>query len=190
MANIYADLLHLQQNVRVKKSNFNNFGNFSYRSAEDILEAVKPFLKERELVLLMSDTVEEYGGEKYVAATATLINQEGGHIEATAYAREAKERPKFDASQLTGSASSYARKYALNGLLCLYDSQDPDQIEEHEEKRKEVGERIQAYIKAKNLNWGVVEEEAKALTKAKDFKSMTTGQMIQTYNHLLEKYGN
>jgi hypothetical protein len=119
----------IQTTLKAPKDKYNQFGEFWYRSCEGIIEGVKPLLAEHKLVLLLKDDMVEIGGRVYVKATATLKNCEnesGGEIENTAFAREAETKSKMDASQITGTASSYARKYALNGLFLIDDTKDAD----------------------------------------------------------------
>jgi len=130
-------LLHIQTALKAPKNQTNTFGGYNYRSCEDILEAVKPLLEKAMLTLKLSDEIVEVGGRVYVKSTATLydcISETEGHIDtisATGYAREELERKGMDASQITGSASSYARKYALNGLFCIDDTKDADATNTH-----------------------------------------------------------
>lgn len=134
MANtIFQKLQNIQSRLKVEKKNYNSFGGYSYRSCEDILEAVKPLLVENNLALVMTDQVEAVGERYYIKATATLYDTENGtNISATAYAREAKEKKKMDDAQVTGSSSSYARKYALNGLFAIDDAKDSDFLNKDE----------------------------------------------------------
>lgn len=118
-------LLNVQLKLKAKKSRFNKFGNFHYRSCEDILEGVKKLLMEEGLILTLSDHIEVIGDRYYVAATATVTDGEDS-ISQTAYAREEVAKKGMDASQVTGATSSYARKYALNGLFCIDDGVDAD----------------------------------------------------------------
>nr|WP_272929978.1 ERF family protein [Escherichia coli] len=113
----------IQQTLNAPKNQRNNFGGYNYRSAEDILEAVKPLLQN--ITLTVSDEIVLIGNRYYVKATATLSDGED-EISVTAYAREEESKKGMDASQLTGATSSYARKYALNGLFCIDDAKDPD----------------------------------------------------------------
>ena len=131
--NIYEKLMGIQQELKAPKGNFNNFGNFKYRSAEDILEAVKPLLAKYKTVLLINDEVKsisdtsENKGRYYVEATVTLIDVEKGEkVSSRALAREEESKKGMDGSQVTGGASSYARKYALNGLFAIDDTKDSD----------------------------------------------------------------
>ncbi len=124
---VYEKLLLVQTQLKAPKNQDNVFGGFKYRSCEDILEAVKPLLHEVNAVLVISDDIIAAGGRTYVKATATFRDVEGGgQVEAFGYAREPESRPKMDEAQVTGSSSSYARKYALNGLFCIDDTRDPD----------------------------------------------------------------
>lgn len=127
MAKIYAKLAAIQAALKAPKSQFNKFGNYSYRKAEDILEAVKPHLQREGCILTCNDTLLLVGSRYYIKATATLICvEDGSTISTDAYAREEEEKKGMDGSQLTGASSSYARKYALNGLLCIDDTADSD----------------------------------------------------------------
>ena len=125
-------LIAIQQALKAPKGQYNEFGKYKYRSCEDILEAVKPLLANAMLALTISDEIVEVGGRVYVKAKATLYDattESDGHIDTvavTAYAREELEKKGMDASQITGAASSYARKYALNGLFCIDDTKDAD----------------------------------------------------------------
>lgn len=131
MGNITTTLNAIQTALKAPKSQYNKFGKYSYRSCEDILEAVKPFLRDLGAVLVINDEIVQIGERYYVKATATLT-AEGESISATAYAREAEEQTGMQASQLTGSTSSYARKYALNGLMCIDDNKDADSTNTNE----------------------------------------------------------
>jgi len=117
-------LSKIQKELKAPKNQRNNFGNYNYRSTEDIVEAVKPLLEEG-TILKLTDDIVEVGGRVYVKATA-LITDGKDTIEATAYAREAVTKKGMDEAQITGAASSYARKYALNGLLLIDDTKDAD----------------------------------------------------------------
>lgn len=121
----------IQQELKAPKNQLNRFGGYKYRSCEDILEAVKPLLGE--LVLTVRDDIVEVGGRVYVKATATITDGTN-KIENTAFAREAESKKGMDESQITGASSSYARKYALNGLLCIDDTKDADATNTHEDK--------------------------------------------------------
>ena len=123
---IHKELARIQKDLKAPKSQFNKFGKYNYRNCEDILEAVKPMLGE--LVLTLSDKVEAIGGNIYVTSTAKLMDGENS-IEVSASAREAVTKKGMDDSQITGTSSSYARKYALNGLFCIDDTKDSDSMD-------------------------------------------------------------
>ena len=124
---IYAKLALVQNALKAPKNKRNTFSDFNYRSLEDICEAVKPLLIGNGLTMYIRDELIQVGERYYIKATATLAELESGEkIEVSAYAREAASKPKFDDSQLTGSTSSYARKYALNGLFLIDDTKDAD----------------------------------------------------------------
>src|SRR5574344_760601 len=120
------ELLQIQSELKAPKGQFNAYGKYKYRSCEDILEAVKPILKKCNCTLLLSDSLIYVGERYYIKATATLVNAEGKSVSTEAYAREEETKKGMDASQITGASSSYARKYALNGLLCIDDNKDSD----------------------------------------------------------------
>ena len=123
------ELIKIQQELKAPKSQFNSFGKFNYRSLEDILEALKPLLKKHECYLVFNDQIVNVGVRYYVRAAVTIFNASGKEVTVTAYAREPKERKGMDASQITGSTSSYARKYALNGLFAIDDTRDADGLD-------------------------------------------------------------
>lgn len=127
MNNIYEKLMEIQQELKAPKGQYNSFGKYKYRNCEDILESVKPILKKLKLVLTLQDNLEQIGNRYYVKATATLTDIiTGNNITNTAYAREEDEKKGMDGSQITGASSSYARKYALNGLFAIDDTKDSD----------------------------------------------------------------
>jgi hypothetical protein len=129
-------LLEIQHRLKAPKGQYNNFGKYKYRSCEDILEAVKPILHEVGCTLTLTDTIELIGDRYYIKATAWLKGEDTDEV-VTAYAREAETKTGMDASQITGTASSYARKYALNGLFCIDDTKDADTDEYAEQTRKD-----------------------------------------------------
>lgn len=123
------ELITIQSTLKAPKGQYNSFGKYKYRSCEDIQEAVKPLLAEQGCFLTISDDIISLDGRFYVKATATLTNSEGQVISVTAFARESETKTGMDASQITGSASSYARKYALNGLFAIDDTKDADTMD-------------------------------------------------------------
>ncbi len=128
----------IQQTLSVPKNQFNKYGNYKYRSCEDILEGLKPCLKSTNTILTIGDEIVEISGRFYVKATVILRDCESNcSVSNTAYAREEESKKGMDSSQITGSASSYARKYALNGLFCIDDVKDADTMDNSESKKKE-----------------------------------------------------
>lgn len=130
---ITAKLAQVQRDLHAPKSQFNKFGGYNYRNCEDILQAVKPLLGD--LVITITDEIMAVGDRVYVKATATLTDGKES-VSTTAYAREADSKKGMDASQLTGATSSYARKYALNGLLLIDDSRDADSMDNNQQPKQ------------------------------------------------------
>ena len=130
------ELIKIQSELKAPKGQYNSFGKYKYRSAEDILEAVKPLLAVNKCYLTLTDEVVMVGERYYVKATAILTNGEED-VKVSAYAREDLDKKGMDGSQITGTASSYARKYALNGLFCIDDTKDADTNEYKEQQKKE-----------------------------------------------------
>ena len=132
---IHEKLQGIQSSLKAPKGQTNKFGGYSYRSAEDILTAVKPLLAEYACTLVISDDIVGVEGRVYVKATAVLAEAESDYsIQVQGFAREAESRKGMDDSQITGSASSYARKYALNGLFAIDDTKDADATNDHGKK--------------------------------------------------------
>lgn len=134
-SNLVVTLSKVQSELKAPKGQFNKFGNFSYRSCEDIIEAVKPILAKYSLILNINDEVVLIGDRFYIKATAKITDGVD-EVSATAYAREPNEQKGMNESQITGSTSSYARKYALNGLLAIDDNKDADTNEYQTQVRK------------------------------------------------------
>lgn len=127
MQSIYQKLAKVQTELKAPKSQFNKFGGYKYRKAEDILEAVKPILAKYGCTLTCTDDLMLVGDRYYIKATATITSiEDGSAVSTTAFAREEEDKKGMDGSQVTGASSSYARKYALNGLLCIDDTADSD----------------------------------------------------------------
>ena len=131
MSTIHKQLRELQAELKAPKNQRNNFGKYNYRSAEDILEAVKPLAVKHGLTFMVTDSLELVGERYYVRAQVDVYNDEGGSLQSVAYAREEENKKGMDGSQVTGAASSYARKYALNGLLLIDDTKDADATNTH-----------------------------------------------------------
>lgn len=135
--NIYEKLMNIQKELKAPKSQYNSFGKYKYRSCEDILESVKPLLEKYKVTIILSDKLEQIGERYYIRAMAILFDTESDNsIENTAYAREEETKKGMDGSQITGTSSSYARKYALNGLLLIDDTKDADTDEFAKENNK------------------------------------------------------
>lgn len=134
---IQQELFAIQQNLKAPKNQYNKFAGFYYRNCEDIMEAVKPLLEPSGCTLVISDEVVQIGERYYVKATATLSNGKDS-ISNTAFARESEEKKGMDSSQVTGATSSYARKYALNGLFAIDDTKDADSMDNNKSEKRVV----------------------------------------------------
>lgn len=166
--NIYEKLKKVQQGLKVPKSQYNNFGKYYYRNCEDIQEAAKPLMDSVNAVLIISDEIIQIGDRFYVKSTAKFVDCDtGNELSNSAYAREDNEKKGMDLSQVTGSTSSYARKYALNGLFCIDDTKDADTNSLiNEEQRNEILEELaRTGVGKKNLlknyNLNVLEDMTK-----------------------------
>jgi hypothetical protein len=134
---VHEKLKEIQTMLKAPKNLYNKYGGFNYRNAEGIYEAVKPLLNELNMTLIITDSVQAVGAKNYIQATACLTDCETGEqLSSCAFAREAETKKGMDDSQITGTASSYARKYALNGLFLLDDTKDEDSDEYKENKSK------------------------------------------------------
>lgn len=170
----------IQRTLNAPKGQFNAFGKYKYRNAEDILEAVKPLLDG--LVLTISDDIAPIGERYYIKATTTItdgINK----IANTAFAREPLTRKGMDEAQVTGASSSYARKYALNGLFCIDDNKDPDTNEKKHETTNEYTEKATKIGEIKKLAGAKV--RGKTSEETKDFMNRVVG--IEKYSDLNSK---
>jgi hypothetical protein len=181
-------LIKIQSELKSPKNQRNSFGRYNYRSCEDILEAVKPILLKHKVALSISDDIQEVGGRVYVCAYATLTDSETAIDEYTAkqetctvkaYARESENKKGMDESQITGAASSYARKYALNGLFLIDDTKDADATNDHNkvnikqteaQNTKDLEERIKKHI-----------ENSKTLEELSKCKAHLTEQTKKIY---------
>lgn len=134
------ELIAIQSELKAPKSQFNKFGGYKYRKAEDILEAVKPLLNKQKCTLTITDDIVMVGNRIYVKATATIKNEKGECETTTGWAREEETKKGMDGSQITGASSSYARKYALNGLFAIDDNADSDTINDgqHQEAQQQT----------------------------------------------------
>lgn len=134
------ELIAIQSELKAPKSQFNKFGGYKYRKAEDILEAVKPLLNKQKCTLTITDDIVMVGNRIYVKATATIKNEKGEYETTTGWAREEETKKGMDGSQITGASSSYARKYALNGLFAIDDNADSDTTNDgqHQEAQQQT----------------------------------------------------
>lgn len=134
------ELIAIQSELKAPKSQFNKFGGYKYRKAEDILEAVKPLLNKQKCTLTITDDIVMVGNRIYVKATATIKNEKGECETTTGWAREEETKKGMDGSQITGASSSYARKYALNGLFAIDDNADSDTTNDgqHQEAQQQT----------------------------------------------------
>ena len=131
MTTIHEKLSQIQSKLNAPKGQYNKFGQYNYRNCEDILQALKPILSEHKCHVSLSDEVVIVGNRFYVKSTATITDSENNSFSTTAFAREAESKKGMDESQVTGSTSSYARKYALNGLFAIDDNKDADTLNNH-----------------------------------------------------------
>lgn len=184
MTDVYKTLAEVQAKTKAPKAQYNSFGNYTYRSAEAIMEAVKPALKAAGAVIYLSDDITVQNDRIYVKSTATFSISDGSSISVSAFAREPATKKGMDESQITGAASSYARKYALSGLLLLDDNKDvdsgkpveqPKPLPEDETARKAAGENYLGLCKKYNLVASYVSRDLglKGKPSADDFKEAT-----------------
>ena len=168
-------LMRIQTQIKAPKNLYNSFGKYNYRNAEGICEAVKPFLEKENVSLILVDDMVAIGNRYYLKATARLLDNENNeNIEVSAFAREPEQKKGMDESQITGTASSYARKYALNGLFLLDDTKDADTDEYHNQT---------AYQQA-NENKTTVTSEQVGKLKLEMIRTGATEQYICEYYKL------
>ena len=177
---VYEKLSKIQTELKAPKGQYNSFGKYKYRSCEDILEAVKPLNAKHGVVLTVGDEVVEISNRFYVKATATFVDIESGEkIINTALAREDDSKKGMDGSQITGTASSYARKYCLNGLYCIDDTKDADTDEyRHQQERKPQESKPQErqYVKVVNGRTAVINSNGEYV----DIENLTVEQLEKT----------
>lgn len=177
----------IQSMLKAPKWQYNSFGKYNYRSCEDILEGVKPLLSEQELILTIEDSIEMIGDRYYVKATATLSDGTNS-ISTSAYARESLDKKGMDSSQVTGATSSYARKYALNGLLCIDDTKDADTMDNNKKATQQTQETVYNWqtLKARATQGGISEDDLKHYLKdtlkVTGTDSMTQEHYQQAFN--------
>lgn len=153
-------IVAIQSELKAPKGQYNSFGKYNYRSCEDILEGVKPLLAKHGLVLTIQDEIELIGDRYYVKATATITDGKE-QLSTDAYARESLDKKGMDASQVTGSTSSYARKYALNGLLSIDDTKDADTMDNSKKPAQQTQETVYNWqtLKARATQGGISEDD-------------------------------
>ena len=191
--NIYEKLLKAQVELKAPKGQYNSFGKYKYRSCEDILEALKPVLDKFKLTLFIKDDVIEVNTRNYVKATITLVNIEKPDeiIETSALAREEETKKGMDGSQITGASSSYARKYALNGMFMIDDTKDSDSTNTHgkEEAKKTSETEFKKAIDMINALANTEEKSEKVFDMIEKFNKnslldCTIEELKKVYNEL------
>lgn len=180
--NIHEKLLAVQTELKAPKGQENTFGGFKYRSCEDILEAVKPHLKANNATLTVHDEVVQIGERYYIEATAVFCDTETQEaISNTAYAREEQAKKGMDSAQVTGATSSYARKYALNGLFLIDDTKDPD-TNHHTKQRKDAEEKEKAEKEKQEAADKMIDDDkAEALRTKMKNKGVSEDQVCGRY---------
>lgn len=189
MENLVQKLLIVQKDLKAPKGQYNSFGKYKYRSAEDILEAVKPLNASQGLLLTLTDEPLLIGDWHYIKATATITDGKDSHV-VTAYARESLTKKGMDDSQITGTASSYARKYALNGLYLIDDTKDADT----DEYQQQNNQKKQTYQTKKITSEQVGEIKTKALNiasaKDKSLEDVYEALKVKDITKLTETQAN
>jgi len=192
---IYKKLNVIQTSLNCTKSQTNAFGKYKYRSLEDINEAVKPLLKELQLVLIFKDEPVQVSDRVYIKTTATLIDAENPaeSIDTTAYARESLIKKGMDDSQITGATSSYARKYCANGLFCIDDTKDADTMDNSTSKPKNppkssfLKQMEEWSVNEKDIYWEVMgNHKMKSATAVKN--PVVQKEMLQEMSDILSGY--
>lgn len=189
--NVYEKLQHVQTGLKAPKNQYNKFGNYYYRNCEDIQEAAKPLLQEVKATLIVGDELVMIGDRYYIKATARFVDCESVEaVENTAYAREEQEKKGMDVSQVTGSTSSYARKYALNGLFCIDDVKDADNQENGAGKSQPASRGAKASGKqTAGKASGTKQGTAGTPDKSAEAEKVTPA-MIESIESLVEKYNS
>lgn len=189
--NIYEKLSEIQNELKAPKGQYNKFGNYKYRSCEDILEAVKPICKKNKTTLIISDELQNIGDRYYIKATATLYDtEEEKSISNTAYAREEESKKGMDGSQITGTASSYARKYALNGLFNIDDTKDADTNEYKEQQEpKTINATMESSLREMITNLGISNDEVINALKELKCKKLAelTYDKVEEFRKIISK---
>ena len=191
---VYTKLLNVQSELKAPKSQYNSFGKYKYRSCEDILEALKPILNKNKATVIISDDILFVEGRHYIKATVKFIDTENGEmVENSALAREDEIKKGMDSSQITGSVSSYARKYALNGMFAIDDTKDSDSTNTHgaePEQSKSTGKlsaKQVGRLLAIGLKAGIKEPEIKKVIKSEFGKDKIEDLSIEAYNSICSR---
>lgn len=181
---IHEKMMKIQTTLKAPKNLFNSFGNYKYRNAEGILEAVKPLLAENKLSMYISDDVQAVNDRVYVKATVSIFDIETGEsVMATASAREALNKKGMDDSQITGTASSYARKYALNGIFLLDDTKDADTDENQKERTVRANKQEQEKNKEKLDQMKISLVKQKTLLGLCEDEKFDINKILKSYKH-------
>lgn len=175
---IYEKMIAVQSALKAPKGQYNSFGKYNYRNCEDILEAVKPLLKANGLFVTISDEIIAVGSRVYVRAVATISDGENS-ISTTAFAREEESKKGMDASQVTGAASSYARKYALNGLLAIDDTKDSDTTNKGDKVTTNKSDKVTANKSDKAAKDDKASQNPKAADK--EYKCICCGKPFEEF---------
>lgn len=177
---VFEKLAVIQQELIAPKNQYNSFGKYNYRSCEDILEGLKPCLKKVNAAVTVSDELVQIGDRYYIKATATLHDAESGEsVSNTAYAREDEGKKGMDVSQVTGATSSYARKYALNGLFCIDDVKDADT---RDNRQNEAEEQKKAEAEQKKIENSVIPEvKVKVLEARCEKEGVDVNKILKLY---------
>ncbi len=171
------ELIKIQSSLKAPKNNYNSFGRYKYRSCEDILESCKKILAENKCYITLNDSIEYIGNRFYIKATASLRREDGTLIaEANAFAREEETKKGMDAAQITGAASSYARKYALCGLLAIDDNKDADALNVGDNKEENSSENNIVQITFKQMMQNLI--NAKSEQELKEISSFIKDMVI------------
>ena len=174
---LHEKLLAIQTKLKAPKGQYNSFGKYSYRSAEDILEAVKPLNAEQGVLLTITDEIKEIGGRVYVVATAT-VSDGTDELKVSAFAREPENKKGMDESQITGATSSYARKYALNGLYAIDDNKDAD-TDEHKQQQENAPKKQPAQK----------QQQKQQQQQKKGFTEQELHELVEKYVRNIEALG-
>lgn len=194
--NVYEKLQHVQSGLKAPKNQYNKFGNYHYRNCEDIQEAAKPLLQDVKAALIVGDELVLIGERYYIKATARFVDCESGEtVGNTAYAREEQEKKGMDVSQVTGSTSSYARKYALNGLFCIDDVKDADNQDNTAGKNPPAGKGTKGGTRPSGKQETAKPSEPKQETSSQPPENRAesenvTPAMIESVKSLIDKYSS